>query len=170
MIEYIKRLISSKRFKWENWFETGKVWWRRFRICPGVSRLRPQVPIFFCRKSPAFESFVEKHGTFPWDEVRAFLRALRGEKCLDEGGGSANKIYLLELSMLPHLNAFGFHLVHIWVILGGHLGFTFGSRLGHGSLAKLVRQIGPVRRKWKSMNFQTAGGFQSFSEVRFPQR
>ena len=28
------------------------------------------------------------------------------------------KRYMLELSMLPHLNAFGFHLVHIWVILG----------------------------------------------------
>ena len=92
--------------------------------------------------------FIEKHGTFPWDEVRAFLRTLRGENRFNEGWVRTR--YMLELSMLPHLNAFGFHLLHIRVILGSYwvpIGFTFRSHLGHGSLVKLVRQIGPVRKK-----------------------
>ena len=36
---------------------------------------------------------------------------------------------MLELSMLPHLNALGFHLVHIWPM--GHIGVTLGSHWVH---------------------------------------
>ena len=45
---------------------------------------------------------------------------------------------MLELSMLPHLNAFGFHLVHIWVILGSHwvhIWVTFGARIARQACA-----------------------------------
>ena len=40
--------------------------------------------------------------------------------------------------MLPHLNAFGFHLVHIWVILGSHwvhIWVTFGARIARQACA-----------------------------------